>query len=86
MDNISRYNTSFHAYTNGDILFDNSLIKSLKCLQKYAARNKRMLTVGQRSNYEVKKSERFVFTPFVIEVHVHNDINFLIPVQWLIVN
>ena len=57
MDVISRYNSSFYGYANGDILFDNSLTKSLKYLQKYVNSDERMLIVGMRSNYKLQKGE-----------------------------
>ena len=59
IDAISRYNSTFYAYANGDILFDQSIAKTLKFLEKYANTGENLLIVGRRSNYKMTKGKHF---------------------------
>ncbi len=62
LDAIANYNSTFYAYANGDILFDESLVKTLTLLSKPAKQDPKMLVVGRRSNYKVDTGRVFQST------------------------
>ncbi len=48
-----KYKTAFYCYTNGDILFDDGLIKTLQALQPHTDKMKQVLIVGRRTNFKL---------------------------------
>ena len=52
-----KYTTPFYCYTNGDILFDDGLIKTLKVLKPVTSKMKQVLIVGRRTNYKVSPGQ-----------------------------
>ena len=59
MDVIAKYKSTFYGFSNGDILFDETLLKTLSALTKYTHDGEKMLIVGKRSNY-LWKEEKIV--------------------------
>ena len=49
--------TSFYGYANGDILFSNNLVATLKALRTDNATFNQLLVVGRRTNYNFKENE-----------------------------
>ena len=54
LDAMNYSQSRFYAYSNGDILFDKSLIETLAYLHKAVGSQKNILAVGQRINYAAK--------------------------------
>ena len=52
-----KYTTPFYCYTNGDILFDDGLVKTLKVLKPVTSKMKQVLIVGRRTNYKVSPGQ-----------------------------
>ena len=59
MDAISRYNSTFYAYCNGDIIFDYSLYNSLQSVETFAKKGEKLLIIGRRSNFPVAENITF---------------------------
>ena len=59
LDAASKYNSTFYAYCNGDIIFDDSLFKSLQSLEMFAKTKEPLLIIGQRSNFHVHGKSTF---------------------------
>ncbi|ELU08480.1 hypothetical protein CAPTEDRAFT_226064 [Capitella teleta] len=53
MDAEQRYDSEFYSYANGDILFDDGLVRTLNAVLNKMPQ-KRVLVIGQRVNYELK--------------------------------
>ncbi len=47
------YNSTFHGFSNGDILFDRSLLRTLKAVAKLQPPYNSTMVVGERSNFNV---------------------------------
>ena len=49
--------TAFYGYANGDIVFDESLMTTLRALRPYTKIFRRLLLVGRRINYKMQPNE-----------------------------
>ena len=49
--------TPFYGYANGDIVFDDSLVSTLRALRHFANFSKELLIVGRRTNYKMDANE-----------------------------
>jgi hypothetical protein len=54
-DVISNFNSTYYGYANADIMFTNSLVKTLKTIELYESATKGLLITGQRTNVAIKK-------------------------------
>ena len=52
-----KYTTPYYCYTNGDILFDNGLIKTLQVLKPVTEKMKQVLIVGRRTNFKLSPGQ-----------------------------
>ncbi len=58
IDAQTKFNSTFYCYSNGDILFDMRFIDTLKVLREMTDKLKKVLIVGQRSNYQLTANQR----------------------------
>ena len=59
IDAIVNFKSTFYMYANSDILFDQSLTKTLTAMEPYLEEREDMFLVGRRLNYNVTEGELF---------------------------
>ena len=66
-------NASFYGFSNADILYDDSLLKTLHALEPCAEALHRFLVVGRRTNVDVRKlPDPHLFTPADVKQALHS--------------
>ncbi len=57
MNAREKHKTTYYCYANGDILFDDGLIKTLQVLEPHVAKMKEVLIVGRRTNFKLSPGQ-----------------------------